>query len=341
MQQWKLLLVASLTIPAVAVWVVWSSRKGAGEAAPVSQSHEGSPAARPSAPSTGDAGVPDGHEVHHDPEGVARRHPESMHGHQARWPPTCHESEHGRQSPIALSSESFFMARSSPLLAFLGPSEASLIDTGHTFQIRLTRTQDRVVFEGASYRLAQFHFHKPSEHLLDGRQAPMEAHFVFLRAGAERGAQGPRAVVLGFPVELGAEHPELRRVWEYLPPIREGYGEDLTPASAWEHALLTSELDMEDLHHAERVLRAGIALDVSRIIPRRTDFYVYEGSLTTPPCTEGITHAFASTPIYVSELQAEHFEGYYEGNNRDLQPAGAPERRAFRRAALTLGVVSR
>jgi carbonic anhydrase len=278
-----------------------------------------------------------GHDAH-DPEGIARRNPESMHGHQRDWPSGCSELDSHRQSPISLGSEWFVGTRTSALSAGFGPSQASLIDVGHTFQVRLTRTEDHVDFEGARYRLAQFHFHKPAEHLVDGRQAPMEVHFVFLRdRSSDVAPRGPRALVLGYPVELGAEHPELARIWAHLPPMREGYGEELNPAALWERALGTSELDMDDLHHAETVLRAGLTIDVSRILPGRADFLVYEGSLTTPPCAEGITHAFASVPIYVSEEQTEHFEGYYEGNNRDLQPIGPPAGRAFRRAALTVG----
>lgn len=291
---------------------------------------------RPRPPAAVDAGASSAHDAGHDPEGIARRNPESMHGHQRHWPAACRVAREARQSPISIATEAFFEAPTSPLEVRFGPSEASLIDTGHTFQVRLTRTDDEVEFEGRRYRLAQFHFHKPAEHLVDGRQAPMEVHFVFLAPAGERAdSRRAQALVLGFPVEEGTEHRELAQVWAHLPPMREGYGEDLTPAVAWERALETSELDLEDQHHAETVLRSGIAIRLSEIIPRQTDLYVYEGSLTTPPCDERITHAFASTPIFMSHEQMEHFEGYYEGNNRDIQPTGAPERRAFRRARLT------
>ena len=259
-----------------------------------------------------------------DPTGRSLRNPTSMHAHQRDWPDACRLGE--LQSPISLSSTDFVDAPSETLAAHFGRSEVALLDTGHTLQLRVLTSEDAVTFEGVTYALRQVHFHKPSEHIIDGHQAPMEMHVVWVSLEG-------RVLVLGYPIEVGADHPVIAALWPHLED-REGYGEDMSPDHAWERAIETSELDLTFGEHGEHLLADRVELRLGDLLPARSDFFVYEGSLTTPACDEGVTHAVSSTPVFWSDAQIERFEGYYEGNNRDLQPLGSLTTRRLRRAIL-------
>jgi carbonic anhydrase len=84
-------------------------------------------------------------------------------------------------------------------------------------------------------------------------------------------------------------------------------------------------------------LGSNIHFELAGILPKKADFMIYDGSLTTPGCEEGITHAVSLSPVYMEHEQVEHFEGYYEGSNREVQPVGNIESRNFRRASVSIG----
>jgi len=237
------------------------------------------------------------------------------------------------QSPIAVSSSAFQDKPIELTRLILTPAVGELIDVGHTFQIRYRQAPGgEIFFGGQKYELRQFHFHKPSEHLIDGKQFEMEIHFVFLPTKS-----GPsKALVLGFPVNIGDDNTELAKAWRHLPPYREGYGEVPHEALDWHNPVGTHELELKDLSHHEKLLADSLAIDVGKLIPEKVNFFVYEGSLTTPSCDEGVTHAISLTPIVLGHEQIEHFEGYYEGTNRDLQPSNQIPMRRFRRAEITV-----
>ena len=268
-----------------------------------------------------------------DPIGIARRNPTSIHAHQGQWPASCADKSSHQQSPIMIDSTLFHGNKSSDLKTDFKAERADLLDIGHSFQLRLGSAISRISFEGKSYHLKQFHFHKPAEHIIDGKQFDMEIHFVFTHDGDSR--NGNKAMVLGFPVVEGADHPEITKIWRYLPPFKEGYGENTADVLDWEQALATNELETSTLDHQEQMLKKDLSIDFQRIIPTTSHFYIYDGSLTTPPCDEGITHAVASVPIVMGHEQIEHFEGYYEGSNRDIQPIGDVALRNFRKGQIS------
>lgn len=270
---------------------------------------------------------------HHDPQGISRRPPYSMHAHQSEWVIKCRSSKSPLQSPVALNTTKLAALREAPFQVQILNSKAELLDVGHTFQIRYSGLNPgaKAQFEGKNFDLRQFHFHKPSEHLIDGRQYEMEAHFVFMNKDK---SGSPRAVVLGVMVLDGTHNPELARIWKHLPPYREGYGESKVEISDWEEAASSHELDVDTRTHIEKTLATDILFDLHGLLPVSSDFIIYDGSLTTPDCDEGITHAVALSPIYMEHEQVEHFEGYYEGNNRDPQPMGDLSKRNFRRSSV-------
>lgn len=269
-----------------------------------------------------------------DPEGHSRRPPHSMHAHQSRWPSGCSDHTRSQQSPIALSTTQFLSTASSNIKLKPAVAPADLVDVGHTFQLRYGADAPggKIVFEGADYDLRQFHFHKPSEHVIDGKQFEMEAHFVFLPT---QKTSATKAVVLGFPINVGADSEEISKIWKHLPPFQEGYGEKSTETvQDWNSLEMSHELNVDVLSHHEKKLASLLPIDLTKLLPRTALFFVYQGSLTTPDCDEGIIHAVSLTPMEMGHEQTEHFEGYYEGSNRDIQPVGPASNRNFRRATL-------
>jgi len=160
------------------------------------------------------------------------------------------------------------------------------LDNGHTVQIN-TKSAEKMTVGDKTYALVQFHFHAPSEHTVDGRHFPMEAHFVHQ---AEDGA----LAVVGVLIEEGAENPSLTPLWERLPHAPG------TPA--------TVRVPPEFAEH----LFSGEA----------TGVYHYRGSLTTPPCSEGVSWYIRKTPTQLSRDQVAAFTGKYDRNNRPVQALG-------------------
>jgi carbonic anhydrase len=160
-----------------------------------------------------------------------------------------------------------------------------LIDNGHTIQI----TQDTpisVEADGVSYELVQFHFHAPSEHTVDGEHAPLEVHFV------HKSAQG-KLVVLGVLVDEGEPNPNWNALIASLPSGPEGS------------------------RHVE-----GLDIDVTELGTLPDRYYRYEGSLTTPPCTEGVLWVVMSDVLEISPSQLSAFVSRLHDNRRPVQPLG-------------------
>jgi carbonic anhydrase len=145
-----------------------------------------------------------------------------------------------------------------------------------------------VELAGARFELEQFHFHHPSEHTLNGRHFPLEIHLV------HRGERG-KLLVVGVLVAEGAENPALRMLFEHLP------------------------------HGAQRV---KVATDPVALLPSTLGYLTYDGSLTTPPCTEGVTWLVLATPIEASAAQIAQFSAVFPNNSRPTVPRDRPDVRA-------------
>ncbi len=135
-----------------------------------------------------------------------------------------------------------------------------------------------VVLGDRQYSLRQFHFHHPSEHARAGRHAPMEMHLV------HRDSSGALLVVAVF-VEEGAANAALGALFDTLPP----------PGT-------------------ERI----VSLDLRGLLPPRLDYLTYQGSLTTPPCSEGVTWVILGEPLTASPTQLAAFAARYDHNNRPV-----------------------
>ena len=185
-----------------------------------------------------------------------------------------------QQSPIDLTGAS---ARDLADIAFdYHPSKADVVNNGHTIQVTV-EPGSSIRVDGKRFDLVQFHFHAPSEHAIDGKLWPAELHLV------HKSADGELAVV-GLMIEKGDANKALGPVFKNM------------PAKSGAHRKLGGKLDLAELLPAVRTT------------------FRYSGSLTTPPCSEGVRWHVVTEPIRVSEAQLAEFERLHEGSNRPLQP---------------------
>lgn len=195
------------------------------------------------------------------------------------------ECNSGRnQSPIDLNH---FIEAELPKIAFsYQPGGHQVTNNGHAIQVDYS-PGSKITVDGMDFALKQFHFHSPSENTVKTKSFPMEAHFV------HADAKGNLAVV-ALMFEQGASNKLLEQVWPQVPKSENGKAALATPVSA------------ADLLHANR------------------DYYRYEGSLTTPPCSEGVRWFVLKRPAKASAEQLALVQLVLgHPNNRPVQPVGA------------------
>jgi carbonic anhydrase len=155
------------------------------------------------------------------------------------------------------------------------------LDNGHTIQVNVPPGSELHV-NGRTYRLGQFHFHEPGEHHVDGQTYPMEIHLV------HQDTKG-HIVVLALLVETGSPNQSLAALWNMLPTTEGEQGSERT-------------FNPRDL------------------LPTGTHHFSYHGSLTTPPCTEGVQWIVLRDPVSMSARQVAQFVSIIGHNARPVQP---------------------
>lgn len=164
------------------------------------------------------------------------------------------------------------------------PTNISLVNNGHTIQGNPDALDNSIVVDGEEYKLAQFHFHTPSEHQFNGQSFDMELHLVHKSANDE-------LAVIGLMINEGVANPALEQAWKVLP-------EEVT----------TTDVKVTD------------AIDLMKLLPEDKQNFRYEGSLTTPPCSEEVEWIVLEQPIEMSEEQIDSFRQIFEDNHRPVQP---------------------
>lgn len=160
------------------------------------------------------------------------------------------------------------------------PASLNVVNNGHTIQVNVDNGST-IEIGADSYRLLQFHFHAPSEHSQHGARFPMEVHFVHVDNA------GTLAVVGAF-IEEGAQNEVIHAIWA-IAPHEQG-------------SASSSEL----INQVSLVGGAGAG----------DAYYNYNGSLTTPPCTEGVRWHVLNQPIEASADQISHFISLlHDGHN--------------------------
>lgn len=185
------------------------------------------------------------------------------------------------QSPVDLRG--FVHAELSPLGFRYQAKEAAVVHTGHTVQVNFAEGSVLDV-AGHLYTLKQLHFHSPSEHLVQGHSFPMEAHLVHSDGNGQ-------LAVIGILYETGEENAALNPILSVMPGL------------AGQKTAISGTFVAESL------------------LPATRDYYRLSGSLTTPPCTEGVTWLVMKTPLRISQGQLDSLQkALGEANNRPVQP---------------------
>jgi len=188
------------------------------------------------------------------------------------------------QSPINIT-HSISDPDHAPLNLDYKKGSKEVVNNGHTIQVNV-ESGDTLVVDGKTFELKQFHFHSPSENHINGKTYPLEAHFVHLDK------DGNIAVVAVMFVE-GAENKDLAKIWKVMPK-KEG----------------KVPLKVKDI--------------AANLIPAKQHYYRFNGSLTTPPCTEGVRWFVIEKPLTISKEQIAEFQHVmHHPNNRPIQPLDA------------------
>lgn len=186
-----------------------------------------------------------------------------------------------RQSPIDIRDG--IRVDQEAVRFYYKPSGFRVIDNGHTVQANLTGG-NRIQALGREFELVQLHFHRPSEERVNGKLYDMVAHLV------HKDKEG-RLAVVAVLLDKGADNPVIQTLWNHLP----------------------LERNIE--------YPASVALDLDGLLPADRSYFTYMGSLTTPPCSEGVLWIVLRAPAAVSAEQVAAFSRLYPNNARPIQQA--------------------
>ncbi len=190
-------------------------------------------------------------------------------------------SEGKSQSPINIENASRVKL---PEIGFnYRPSSLKILNNGLTIEVQYDEGS-WIEIEDTKYMLQQFHFHSPSEHTLAESLFDLEMHLV------HKSKEGTIAVI-GAMIRKGQNNEAFNPVWLNL------------PTNAGETRNVPDEL-----------------INVDDMLPISRFSYRYDGSLTTPPCSEGVKWIVLTTPIEISETQIKVFRSIIHNNNRPVQP---------------------
>jgi len=168
------------------------------------------------------------------------------------------------------------------------PGPLKILNNGHTIQVNVA-PGSKLRIDGKAFELLQFHFHRPSEEHINGKPSAMVIHFVHKNESGE-------LAVLGVLLQEGNENPGIKTLWTYAPPKE---GPEVAPEN--------------------------VAFNPGNLLPREMDFFHYDGSLTTPPCTEKVKFYILKTQVNIAKEQITQFP--FKMNARPVQPLN--ERKIF------------
>ena len=192
----------------------------------------------------------------------------------------CGAGKH--QSPVDIEEA---RTESLPPIEFAyQPIPLTVTDTGHSFQVSAPAGSGGFTFGGDRYDLVQIHFHRPSEEKVHGHHAAMEAHLV------HKNAKGGLAVVAVL-IHQGEPNAFLKPVFDHLP------------------AKGTKEATV-----------AGATVNPNEFLPAQRGYYTFDGSLTTPPCSEHVLWIVFKSPVSASASQVQQFAARYPNDARPVQP---------------------
>jgi len=190
------------------------------------------------------------------------------------------------QSPIDISKST--KHDPTPVRLDYKKGTTEILNNGHTVQVNY-QPGSSLTLDGRSFELKQFHFHAPSENTFKGKHFPLEGHLVH----ADK--DGNLAVVAVMFTE-GAANPLLASLWKVMPAKEDEKKALAQPLSA------------------------------AQMLPSERHYYLFTGSLTTPPCSEGVLWLVMQKPVSASKGQIDAFvKAVGFPNNRPVQPLNARE----------------
>lgn len=193
---------------------------------------------------------------------------------------TCGSGE--MQSPIDIRNA--IRADLPPLRIAYQPVPLSIVDDGHGIHVAAAGGGS-ITVDGVEYELQALHFHRPGEEMVNGKRPAMSVQF-------EHRAKTGQVAMLSVPLQEGKqEHRLVRVLWSALPLVQ---GKPSAPA--------------------------GIRIDPGQLLPPKRDFYTFSGSLTRPPCTEGVLWVVMKHAVQLSTEQVADFSRIYKNNARPIQP---------------------
>ncbi len=223
-----------------------------------------------------------------------KMHPKKKAHHKAHW---SYEGETGPEHWGSLSDDYVLCGSgqaqspidirgvnvidSKPIEFHYQPSKLHVVNNGHTIQVNYD-PGSYMIKDGVRYDLLQFHFHAPSEHAIEGRQSDLVAHLVHK-------SEDGRLAVVGVLFNVGDANETLKPIWEIMP----------------------QEKGKAD---------ADVEINAADLLPEERTYFHYMGSLTTPPCSEGVNWNVMATPLSASVEQIEAFTAIFPLSVRPLQP---------------------
>jgi carbonic anhydrase len=192
------------------------------------------------------------------------------------------------QSPIDISKNVTVEAKSLEPIEFDYHADSTeVINNGHAIQVNVDN-HGSINIDGKHFILKQFHFHSPSENQINGKSFPLEAHFVHV-------SDDGNIAVVGVLFVLGEKNPTLEKIWAKMPS-----------------------------HAGSKEKLALLAQDIEKLLPKERSYYRFNGSLTTPPCSEGVRWMVFKEYMTISKDQVKKFvKTIGVKNNRPIQDINA------------------
>jgi len=187
------------------------------------------------------------------------------------------------QSPINITNE--IKANLKPLKIEYNVKAYEFVNNGHTLKAKMKKG-GKLYIDNKEFKLIQFHFHTPSENTIEGKFFPMEAHFVHASKDGE-------LAVVSVMFQNGKYNATMQKLINNIP----------------------KHLDYKNICKTN--------LKAKDLLPKNLDYYRFNGSLTTPPCSEGVRWFVLKTPVEMSPAQIKEFEKVMGKNNRPIQPINA------------------
>ena len=202
-----------------------------------------------------------------------------------------HACESGRaESPIDVEKAKKAPTDMPRLKVNYQPLPIDIINTGHAVQFNATPGTDSITLGNQAYQLVQFHFHSPGEERFAGKDSVMDAHLV------HRSEDG-KLLVLAVQFQLGDQpNPVIQAMLDRIPSEK---GAEFKVS-----AVMVNPIDL---------------------LPKHTSYYTYSGSLTTPPCSEGVTWIEFKERVSMTQQQLDAMQRFYHGNQRPVQALNGRE----------------